>query len=333
MAPKQHDEVKLYVTGGRQRGLRPLAGGLGWYEYDRGLILEVDPRTGTTVVKVEYESPPEVCPDEQPVIIFKSGTLAGDRLYVCTQTELLTYRVPGFELTSYISLPVFNDIHHVRPTPWGTLVVANAGLDMVLEISETGTVLNVWPVYDDDPWVRFSREIDYRKVRSTKPHKAHPNHVFILGEEVWATRFEHRDAVCLTVPGRAISIGLERPHDGVVRDGRVYFTTVDGKIAIANASTLKVEQVIDLTTFHEPGTLLGWARGILVDDGGAWVGFSRIRPTKFRENVSWAMRGFSRAFPTHIAYYDFRTGRCERSVDLEPAGLGAVFTIVAAPES
>jgi hypothetical protein len=60
-------------------------------------------------------------PNEQPAILFKSGTLQGDLLYTCTQTEVMVYRVPSVRAVAYVSLPHFNDVHHVRPTPDGNL--------------------------------------------------------------------------------------------------------------------------------------------------------------------------------------------------------------------
>ncbi len=91
-------------------------------------------------------------------------------------------------------------------------------------------------------WQRFSRDIDYRKVASTKPHQSHPNYAFQLGGDVWVTRLYQRDAVCLTDSGKRINIALELPHDGVVRGKEIYFTLVDGRVALANADTLTVDK-------------------------------------------------------------------------------------------
>src|SRR5689334_11919993 len=46
----------------------------------------------------------------------------------------------------YLSLPFFNDLHHVRPTPAGDLLVANAGLEMVIHMTQSGEICNVWNV-------------------------------------------------------------------------------------------------------------------------------------------------------------------------------------------
>jgi hypothetical protein len=324
----------LYILGGRQRTLRPLTSGLQhWYEYDKGLILDLDARTGEATTVVEYASPPEACPPVDAAILFKSGTLVGDRLYACTQTEILVYRLPSFELVDYLSLPVFNDLHHVRPTERGTLLVAATGLDMVFELSTDGDIVNEWTTLDERPWTRFSRSVDYRRIATTKPHLSHPNYVFCLGDEVWATRFHQKDAISLTNPPRRIEIGLERPHDGLVHDGHIYFTTVNGMVVVVSAESLSVVEVIDLTAMHPRDTLLGWCRGIGFDGDVLWVGYSRIRPTKFRENVGWIARGFKRDFGTHVACYDLKARRCVLQYGVERFGVGAVFSVLAEPEA
>jgi hypothetical protein len=327
-APARH----LYVVGGQQRALRPMtAVGQDWYEYQKGVILELDTATRTVSTKVEYVSPPEAAPAKSPRILFKSGALADGLLYVCTQTEVLVYELPSFAVASYISLPMFNDLHHVRPTPGGNLLVANTGLDTVVEVTRAGDIVEIRNVLGEDPWARFSRDVDYRRVTTTKPHLAHPNNVFYIGEEPWATRFEQRDAISLRNPERRIAIGLERVHDGYVDGSKVYFTTVDGKIAIANVDTLRIEQVIDLTRAHPAETLLGWARGLHVEWPYAWVGFSRIRPTKFRENLGWVLQGFRRDFGTHVGCYDLRTGESLGQFQLEEFGIDAVFGVYPVP--
>jgi hypothetical protein len=320
----------LYVMGGQQRELQRLMPGPGWYEYQKGLIVRVDAGTQGATLCADYVSPTDAVAEGTPPILFKCGSREGDRLYACTQTEVLVYALPSFERVGYVSLPSFNDVHHVRPTREGTLLVASAGLDLVLEVTLDGRTLNSWNVLGEEPWERFSPEIDYRKVVSTKPHRSHPNYVFCLGEEIWATRFEQKDAICLNRPDRRIDIGLERVHDGVPHEGFVYFTTVNGNLVVVNAQTLKVDEVINLNQMHSEGDLLGWCRGVLVSGNLVWIGFSRVRPTKFTENVRWITHGFKRSLPTHIACYDLTKRQCVREIDLEPYSLSAVFSILPA---
>lgn len=324
---------ELYVVGGEQRSPRGVVAGVAdWYRFKRAIVLCVDADSGSSRLVADHVSPPEARPAEDPAILFKSSSLAGDRLYACTQTEVLVYRLPDLELMHYISLPFFNDLHHVVPTPAGTLLIVISGLDMVVELRLDGTVVNEWSAIETSPWERFSRDVDYRVIATTKPHAAHPNQVFLIGKEPWATRFEKRDAISLIDPNRRIDIAIERPHDGVVHGADVYFTTVDGHIVIADTQTLQVRDVIDLASMHPRADILGWTRGLYVEGNQAWVGFSRIRPTKIRENVGWVLRGFRKDIGTHIGCYDLDARTCVKEILLEDAGLGAVFSILPASE-
>ena len=323
----------LYIVGGQQREPRPLLATPSWYEYHKGLVLSVDLLTHQVSTCLQYVSPPEVRAEGNPPVLFKCASLEEGRMYLCTHSEILVFEVPGFTRVAYISLPSFNDLHHVRPTPEGTLVAANTGLDSVVEVTLDGRVVREWAVLGGDPWERFSRDVDYRRIPSTKPHAAHPNYTFFIDGELWVSRFEQKDAISLTGPARRIEIGVERIHDGVVRGDYVYFSSVKGDLVIANTRTLNVEDVIELPKFHPEGTLLGWCRGLMVDDEGkVWVGFSHIRPTKFRENIGWIAHGFRRGVPTHVGCYDLVKRACTRQVELESHGLDAVFSVFPGPE-
>jgi hypothetical protein len=320
---------ELYVVGGvlRSSFFKRLPE---WNYYRKALILKVNTEAKIARTVVEYESRKDSCPAESPSILFKSATVADGRLYVCTQTEVLVYQLPSFELLHYISLPCFNDVHHVCPTADGNLLIADTGLDLVVETDMAGKVLREWSAIGEETWKRFSHDIDYRKVLDTKPHKSHPNFVFQLDDEVWVTRFAQRDAISLTRPGRRIDIGVQRPHDGHVVGDWIYFTTVDGHLVIANRDSLMVEEVVDLNMIDNPQNLvLGWCRGVLVmEKDKVWVGFTRIRTTRFKENLLWAKHGFeSRNKPTHITLYDLVNKKCLEEIDLEPYGLAALFSV------
>ena len=142
-----------------------------------------------------------------------------------------------------------------------------------------------------------------------------------------------RIAICLSRPGPRIEIGVERPHDGLVHEGHVYFTTVNGRIIVADVETLKVVELIDLAAMHPKDMLLGWCRGIMFQDGLLWVGFYAIRPTKIRENVGWIARGFKRDFGTHVGHYDLVAKKCLGQYRVEDYALSAIFSILTGPES
>jgi len=327
--------AKLYVLGGRERrlGLREATPRDEWYLYEAALVLEVDTDTGVARTCVEYQSPREVRAGNKPAAHFHSGALIGDTLYTCTTTEVLLYQLPKFRQIGYISLPCFNDVHLVAPASDGNLLVVSTGLDMVVKVTIRGEIVAEWSVLDEAPWTRFSRSVDYRKVETTKPHSSHPNFVFELDHEVWATRFFQRDAICLNGTGRRIAIDVEAPHDGLVCGERIFFTSVDGRVVIVNRSMLSVDQIIDLRKIQDSGkeVLPAWCRGLLpIDERRIWVGFTRIRKTVFKENVRWVktvLREGTIVKPTHIALFDLVSQQCLREIDLEPYGMNSVYSI------
>src|SRR5256885_7880371 len=113
------DMGELYLTGAEQRNsaVLPLKE---WHSTKKAILLRLDPDTEKVTEKLEYVTPAEACTDNEPGIAFKAATLFENRLYVCTSTEVIIFEVPGFRQVAYLSLPCFNDLHHVRPTPSGT---------------------------------------------------------------------------------------------------------------------------------------------------------------------------------------------------------------------
>ncbi|MFL6294219.1 MAG: hypothetical protein ACJ759_25270 [Thermoanaerobaculia bacterium] len=308
-----------------------------WHRFRAGVVVRIDLETGRLERVLEYQSPPGHCPDDRPSHLFKAATVEGDTIWLCTQTEVLECSLPGtgpgFEIRRVISLPCFNDLHHVTPGPDGNLFVAVTGLDAVAEITRAGELVRLTDVLGGDVWSRFDRDVDYRKVPTTKPHRAHPNYVFFLDGQPWVTRFEQRDAVAVD-PSRnghrgSFSVGIQGIHDGHVAGDRLVFTSVDGHVVIFDTKTGE-KRDLDLNSLKEPGDdrPLGWCRGLLTDDARrAWVGFSRLRQTKLRQNLSWIRNGFRERLPTRIALYDLERPARLREINLEKAGLNAVFSI------
>lgn len=321
---------QLYILGGQQKSNAPEREE--WQAYQAGVLLGMDVETGDLSEVVRYVSPPTVCPEDDPSILFKAGTLANGRLYACTQTEVMSFRLPSFERTSYLSHPWFNDVHHVCPRLDDGVLVVSTGLDMVLEVTEAGSVVHEWNVVETDTWERFSRDVDYRRVLTTKPHIAHPNHVVDLDGQLWVTRGQLHDVVCITDPSRSpIQLGGTRTvHDGRVYENRVYFTAVDARVIVVRPNG-HVERTIDLQQMVGGRAPLGWCRGVeIVDRDHVIVGLSRLRPTKWKENVTWLKHLLGGSgwglHPTRIALVDIRRGKICWERPLEPH-LNAIFSL------
>lgn len=314
-----------YVVGAQQKNevLKD------WEQFKKGLIVKVSPDKGTVEKCIEYISPKKVCPQENPSILFTAGTIRNNYLYVGTQTEILKYSLPDFKKAGYFSKPCFNDIHHVRPAGNGNILIANTGLDMVMELSPLGKVVKVWNVLGEDPWGKFSKFKDYRKVKTTKPHSSHPNYVFTIGEDIWATRCLQMDAICLTKPDQRMDIGRALVHDGVLFGESVYFTQVDGHVVVVNINNHEEMQVHDLNKMTNADTSLGWCRGIKVlNEDKVIVGFTRIRPVRKIDsegNEFW--EGQYGVLPTRIACYDLKKGILLWEQELEEYDMNAIYSI------
>lgn len=322
----------IWVVGGEQRA--PAHWTQEWKLYKKGLVVKVD---GGWVDRVlEYQSPPEHCPDDSPSVVFKAASIVGTRAYLCTQTEVLVCEFPSFSIRQVISLPWFNDIHHVAVAPDGRLFVAVTGLDAVAELAPDGALLRLVSVIGGSVWDRFDQSVDYRKVATTKPHRSHPNFVFFLDGAPWVTRFQQRDAVPLDggFNGREpFKLGNEGVHDGHVDADDVYFTAVNGFV-LRFGLTTKRKEVFNLNAMSGSyrDRPLGWCRGILPKGHQAWLGFSRIRSTTLRQNLDWVRHGFrddhrKPAAPTRISRYDLAKGVALEEVELEDAGMNTVFSL------
>lgn len=337
-SPTISDLGTMYVVGGRQRtraGLRDLDPQ--WYGYSHGVIVEINDKQPTTVM--ERRSDPGTCGPDDPEL-FKSATRVGDRLYACSQTEAMVYSFPELELLHHVSLPMFNDVHHVVPArdesgqvDPSRMWLAVSGQDVVAEITTDGELLSMWAVDGTNPSDRIDPNRDYRINTKLKPHKFHPNHLFYAPDQsLWVTRFETRDAVQVGNVDRRMAVGDERCHDGVVNEGLVHFTTIDGKVIVVDPVSL--ETIAEHTLAGtRPDILLGWCRGLTFIGDKALVGFSRIRHTKVRGALSWVRNGLTQSEPTRVAIYDRHSWALLDEIDLEPAGCNAVFSIVAETKS
>jgi hypothetical protein len=320
-----------------------------WHLYKTALVLKVE--GGRVERALEYRSPAAHCPDLRPSHTFKAATFTHDTAFLCTQTEVLVCDFPSFAIRRVISLPCFNDLHHVTEAPDGTLYLAVTGLDAVAQLSPEGELLRLVGTLGQDPWERFSKDVDYRKIPTTKPHHSHPNYVFFLDGRPWVTRFHQRDAVPLDAGdagaggAEPFKVAIEGVHDGHLHGDHLYFTTVDGHLVRFAAAatpgtpgTTRQAEIFDLNPPPQPDILpLGWCRGVLPFAGRAWVGFTRIRFTTLRKNLSFVRHGFKespdhRQRPTRIGLYDLDRAPGDRAllveeIDLEPAGMGAVFSL------
>jgi hypothetical protein len=322
----------IYITGGRQNSrVRSVE----LYRCELAVLAAVDTETGVLTRLFEYCSPVSVKAEDNASVVFKSGHLDEKYFYLCTTTEVLLLDRHTLATVAYISHPHFNDLHHVRPAPDGSLIVTCTGLDSVFRMNCAGEMLAEWSTIGEDTWARFDKAQDYRKVLSTKPHKSHPNFCFFVGDDLYANRLQQRDCVCLTDGSQpSYPYKLAGGHDGIARNGRIYLTTVNGFVIVFDQRSREVVEKVDLNEIVRSEYALGWCRGVeILPDGRLIVGFSRLRPTKWAENVKWlkyrlSMSSEKPRLPTRLCCIDISRQRIEWELNLEDQGLNEIYSVI-----
>ncbi len=293
-------------------------------------LLQWHPKRET--VLIDYETPPKARPDKDPGIRFTAMTLHGDALYLCTGTEVFVLRWPSLEPAAYATHPHFNDIHHVCPVG-DELAVVSTGLDMVIFLNlETLKPVRYVNVTGRETWYRFDPGKDWRKVHTTQPHDAHPNFVFSTRGRTWVTRCRTCDVMCLDESTEVVSLGESKVHDGVVHDGHVFFTAVTGEIIVCDAGSLREIDRVSLTAMEDDNLPMGWCRGLCVDGDVAYVGYTTLRTTRWKENVEQFLNArtgeYIQVRPTRVCAYDLKR-RCKIGEYVLPrSSLGAIFGLL-----
>lgn len=322
----------LLISGAKERK-NGFELGEGKY-YDRAKLLRLDLASGSVETLLEKSEGGEHYPDEHPNLQYTACWLEGDTLWLPTDTEVYKLAYPSLTVELLISHPAFHNIHSVNVFD-DKVYITSTGLDLVAVYTTQGELVEMINCQDKPLWHRFSENEDYRLVHSTRPHDCHPNFVFHWQGKPWVTRCKQQDAVMLgntaqqielTVPEKRISV-----HDGLVFKDKVYFTSVDGFLLIADPETGKLEQEINVLS-HLGGEKLGWCRGLTIsEDGIAYLGFSRIRRTKVVERLSWLVRGQLDKMtyvPACVLAYDIRAQKVVKQYDIPISEIDAVYGVI-----
>jgi len=325
--------AQYFITGGRQRPAR-LRTRDEWNAYEAAVLIHLDTETGEARSVLEYTSPPNRRPAASPSFVFKAGAWDGDELLLCTQTEVVIVDPASRTVKRTVSHPWLNDVHHVERID-GRLHVVSTGLDAVVVFDENDQdIVEVLNAVDVDTWSRFDRGSDYRLVPTTKPHQAHPNYIYRHAGARWISRFEQRDTLRLDGSRASLRLADDPVHDGVPVGDDVWFTVVSGQVVVARPDRGEIRARYDLNAM-EPGPArpLGWCRGIRVEPDRTLLCFSRLRPTKLKQNLAWLRKPLGKQpepHPTRVCAYDLPAGRKLQTWTLEGVGISSIFSILPA---
>jgi len=324
---------KFILTGGITRQLGNLLGDGHGAKYAELAELDWERKEIKTLVKLKTAE--EYAADILPSVYFTASSIVDNKIFICSTTQVFIYEYPSLKLITEINHPWFNDVHHVTFID-GVVYVASTGIDAILGFTLAGELVFNRHVSNKDLWFRRSSDVDFRKIASTKPHDNHPNFVFKLNDDIWATRFEQKDAVNTANFEETIDIGVERVHDGHVIDDKIYFTTVNGHIVVVDAKTRAVIKDYDLNEIDQRNRPLGWCRGLCIEGNIAYVAFSKLRSTKVEENLRWLKsmvkggNAFEEALPARITKYNLDNGEMLDEFIFPAEHMSIIFSVLRA---
>lgn len=319
--------TELLVFGGRNHPnphQRPA-----WDRYDLCVLLKIRESDGAVLQRLEYPG----WPLDREVGVsrtFRAATIVGDLAYTCTGTQVVKIDLRTFQVAETQTHRYFNDLHQVNLID-GRLFVAATGVDSVLEFDDKFELVKRYQVGTDAVLTRFGPDADYRRIPYTKPHEAHPNFVETWDGELWVTNWEAGRVESLSSQ-RRYYVASHRIHDGIPKFGKIWFTSVNGAVVRMQPTDGTIE-TFELAAMTPTNRALGWCRGIApVGEDGVYVGFSKLRETKLRENLKWLgnkllKQEFALSEPTHVARYDLAKRTRLWDTDLDEHGMNAVFSI------
>ncbi|MDO6691872.1 hypothetical protein Q4574_01190 [Aliiglaciecola sp. 3_MG-2023] len=322
---------KLMLSGGC---LRPNGFELGEGKYyGKASLVLLDLESGEFSQLLTKTEGGENYPKEHPNLQFTAGCVDGDKLWLPTDTEVHCYSLPGLKPLSIFSHPCFHNIHSVHVLN-GDLVVTSTGLDNVVVMDiENGEIKSILNTEGKDPWHRFDKHVDYRLVHSTRPHDSHPNFVFKIDEDLWATRCTQEDAVNLSKPTEIIDISLGGEvsvHDGIWWENKLVFTRVDGYLVFSDPKSKKTLDTFDPFSgaLNRP---MGWCRGLHIDGDIFYIGYSKLRKTNLKSKIKFLTKGnfkYSSGNNSLIVALNIRTKKVERIYTTPEGLIDAIYGIL-----
>lgn len=306
-----------------------------------GCLWGVDLAVGRADLLLRY-TPPEHL--RVPTRGFTGGCWAPemDSLYLAGHAAVFHVDARRWVVDGVLHLPSFNDLHHVAARG-GRLYVANTGSDAIDVFGLDGHFLgshslvpgwvlarrmtgaapprsaaveeNRWDAEAAAGWTLTADDDGYHTPiaareqtpywRAKLPDRWHPNHVCLVGDDLLATCLNDgsiRDVRSFKVVMRVPEL---YPHDGLHREGALWFTSIDGGVwrlpwPTQGAGPERVLDVFSRTGHH------GWCRGLWMDEDSFAVGLTEVRADRLPRH-RWSERE-PRGSETSVLWIDRRTG-------------------------
>lgn len=250
-----------------------------------------------------------------------------DGTWLWQPTRTAVHRVDPDTLSGeqVLTHPLFHDVHSIAPGRQGWYVTCT-GHETVVDIGLDG---RIYERFSLGPSIDPDRDYRYEPHDARKPHAVHPNRAFLLDDAGWVTCLS--EGVCrgLGHDGRW-DLGPGMPHDGILRQGLVWFTTTAGRVIAVDPARGERVVELDVATLESARGAFGWCRGIEVIDDRLWVGITVLRSAAWREAARGVLRGArGRREPTRVLEIDWRRSRITGRWEVGRGGEGVIYGVSA----
>jgi hypothetical protein len=302
------------------------------FRFGKAVIQIIDWHKKKIIKELTYQSPPEHLARGLSMQ-FKGAAIDRDQYYVVTNTELLIYDMNTWKLENVISNCSFNDLHGVLPMN-NYIYLCNTGLEVVQKLGRNGTIIEEINLASTSKRKTYEPTTDFRMIPTTKPHEVHINHLFSFNNTIWATRGNMRDAVDIYNRQQALSFRESSRseetilcHDGILRDDRLYFTTVNAHIICMDPGSGAIIQNYDINMFSPKKRNIGWTRGLEISDSRCIVGITKMRFSNFKEYTNWMVGRRDMAMPSSLIEIDLANKRLKSIYPMEKYKGHAIYSI------
>jgi hypothetical protein len=170
----------------------------------------------------------------------------GDYVYAGSWNGVYELRLDSLELNRFISHHLMNDMHGIHAGD-DYLITVLTGKDTVVLTDYDGNVVDYFSITSDLRIVKEEGLTQYDWRFLSKQFRGatgywHFNYIQKFGDEIWLTSRNANAFVVVNLEQRKVNLrlmNLSTPvllHDGLFHNGRYYFTSIDGKIIIAEDS-------------------------------------------------------------------------------------------------
>lgn len=230
-----------------------------------------------------------------------------------TRTAIFQVDPDTLRAQEVLSHPWFHDVHGIAPGPRGWLIPCT-GHETVVEMALDGRILDHLHL---GPPIDASRDHRGLPHDAFKPHGTHPNRAFLLHGRRWITTLTPGGCRAWDGEGRIEVGGLA--HDGVLREGRLWFTRTDGLVVAVDPESLETVDRLDVAALEGGPGAPGWCRAVEVVGDRVFVGFTQLRASRWREGARRLLKGPKK--PSRIVELDRARRRVVRVLPLGPSGV------------